>query len=220
MKLDFFSDINKENYHVLDYDRIDRWLITFSWGNALFLIAYSFMIYLLAPASFYPNPFSWRLVSLPEVLIVSVLALLTAATVHLLRGRLQNHYVYRFLMANALMMFSYLVVFISGGSIEWHFHFFVMFAALALYSDWRLGWWAIIAVAAHHGILNFVSPTWVYFYGRNDVAFVAHALIVLFMAIVTTKISENNRELATASRLLGKELTAETPIGHEDVKKD
>lgn len=207
MKLDFFSDINKENYYVLDYDRIDKWLVKFSWGNALFIVIYSFVIHFLNPSSFYPSPFSWRTIGFPEALIVSTIALLTAITVQLLRGRISNHYTYRFIMTNALMMFSYLLVFMTGGSIEWHFHFFVMFAALALYSDWRLGWWAVIAVALHHGILNFVSPHWVYFYGHNNIAFAAHALIVFFMAIVTTKLSLNNRELANASRLLGKELT-------------
>lgn len=206
MKIDFFSDINKENYYVLDYERVDIWLTKFSWWNAIILVVYSFAIYWLAPATYYPNPFSWRQVTIGEVLIISALAVLVAAAVSLARGRLKNHYLYRFLMANALMAYSYFVVFISGGSIEWHFHFFVMFAALTLYSDWRLGWWAVVAVALHHGILNFVAPTWVYFYGRNDVAFVAHALIVAIMAAVTTKISENNRELANASRLLGTEL--------------
>ncbi len=219
MKIDFFSDINKENYYVLDYDKIDSWMVTFSWANAFFLIPYSFAIYLIAPASFYPNPFSWRLVELPEVIVVSMLALITAGLVHMLKGRFRSHYSYRFLVANAFMMFSYLVVYISGGSIEWHFHFFVMIAALALYSDWRLAWWAIIAVAVHHGVLNFIAPTWVYFYGRNDVAFIAHALIVFFMAIVVTKISEHNRELAEASRLLGKELTQNVPSEDEIAKK-
>lgn len=220
MKIDFFSDINKENYYILDYDRIDKWLIKFSWGNAVFLVIYSFAIFLLNPASSYPSPFAWRQVEFSEALIVSTLALLTAAIVQTLRGRIANHYIYRFIMTNALMIFSYLAVFISGGSIEWHFHFFVMFAALALYSDWRLGWWAIVAVALHHGILNFVSPSWVYFYGRNDVAFLAHALIVFFMAIITTKISLNNRGLANASRLLGKELTEGAPSENESPKKN
>jgi hypothetical protein len=198
MKLDFFSDINKENYSLLKYDEVDSWLIKFNWANALFLIIYSWLIYYLAPARYYPNPFSWRVVTVPEVVIVSTLALLTALAISLLRGRFQNHYLYRFLMTNALMMYSYLVVFISGGSIEWHFHFFVMLAALTLYADWRLGWWAVIAVALHHGILNLVAPEWVYFYGRNDVAFLTHAIIVLIMAIVITKLSENMRKLVGA----------------------
>lgn len=201
MKLDFLSDINKKYYSALRYDEIDKWLIKFSWGNAIFLSVYSWFIYFWAPARYYPNPFSWRVITVNEVLIISVVAFLAAFVISLLRGRFQNHYIYRFLMANALMTYSYLVVYISGGSIEWHFHFFVMFAAIALYADWRLGWWAIVAVALHHGILNFVAPEWVYFYGRNDIAFLSHALVVILMAVVTTKLSLYMRELADASRL-------------------
>src|SRR3989338_6061744 len=164
MKIDFISDINKDNYYILDYDRIDLYMIKIAWWNAA----------LFAPF-------------LPAVL----------------RGRFKNHYLYRFITANALITFSYLLVFISGGSIEWHFHFFVIFALLTLYADWRLNWWGIVAVALHHQVLNNIAPNWVYFYGENDLAFLAHALLVLFMAIVTTKTCEQNRQLADASRLIG-----------------
>lgn len=205
MKLDFISDINKEYYAALDYDRIDSWLIKFTWGNAFFLSIYSWLIYFWAPAKYYPNPFSWRVITVPEVIIVSAIAFFTALIMFLLKGRLKNHYLYRFLMTNALMVYSYLVVYISGGSIEWHFHFFVMFAALVLYADWRLGWWAIVAVASHHGILNLVAPEWVYFYGRNDLAFLSHAFVVLLMAIVTTKLSLHIRNMARAAPAPAKE---------------
>lgn len=175
------------------------------WISAVFFALYSLGIYFFAVADYFPSPFAWRAVSFQEVFWSSLIGFVAAFVVAVSRGRLKNHYLYRFIVTNALMVYAYLVVFISGGSIEWHFHFFVMFALLVLYADWRLGWWAIIAVALHHGILNFVAPTWVYFYGRNDVAFLAHALLVLFMAIVTTKLSENYRQLAEASRMLGED---------------
>ncbi len=205
MKIDFVSDINKDNYYVLDYDRVDQSMVKFLWWSFGLFVPYVLAIYFLAPAEYYPNPFTWRVVNLTEVFWVIVLGFLTTLVMTLLRGRLKSHYLYRFLIANALMMYSYLTIFISGGSIEWHFHFFIMFGVLVLYADWRLGWWAILAVALHHGILNFVAPHWVYFYGRNDIAFIVHALLVLAMAIVTTKLCENYRQLAEASRMLGKE---------------
>jgi methyl-accepting chemotaxis protein len=65
-------------------------------------------------------------------------------------------------------------VLISGGSIEMHFHFFMIMAVLVVYSDWRLGWLVLVLTALHHVILNYVRPDWVYFYGRNDFAIVAH----------------------------------------------
>src|SRR3989344_2096037 len=205
MKIDFLSDINKDNYYILDYDRVDSYMVLAVWFSAAFLAVYSFAIYFFAPAASYPNPFSWRITMLKETIGVTAIGFLAAFIVTTTRGRFKNHYVYRFIVTNAMMVFSYLVIYITGGSIEWHFHFFVMFALLTLYADWRLGWWAIIAVGMHHNILNFIAPGWVYFYGRNDLASLAHGLLVLFMAIVTTKICEQNRQLADASRLIGDE---------------
>jgi hypothetical protein len=205
MELDFLSDINKDNYYVLDYDRVDTFMLRFAWWSAILLSFYTLAIYIIAPANFYVSPFSWRVVTFPETVVVILLSLSSALLLSLLRGRFKNHYFWRFLVTNIQLIYPYLVVFISGGSIEWHFHFFVIMALLVMYSDWRLCWWAIVAVALHHAILNYVAPTWVYFYGRNDIAFLSHAIIVLFMAVVTTQLCENNRRLANAARLLGKE---------------
>jgi len=205
MKIDFISDINKDNYYILDYDRIDLYMVRIARWNAALFALYAFGIYYFAPAALYPSPFSWRVVNLTETLWTVAIALFAAFLPAILRGRFKNHYLYRFITANALITFSYLFVFISGGSIEWHFHFFIIFALLTLYADWRLNWWGIIAVALHHQILNNIAPNWVYFYGENDLAFLAHALLVLFMAIATTKTCEQNRQLADASRLIGED---------------
>ncbi len=194
MKIDFISDINKDNYEVLHYDKIDGFMVKTLWWTFAILSLYIIGIYFFKPASIYPSPFSWRNLSLSEVIYVMILLLIPAIVMTFLKGRLKNHYIYRFLMANALFVGSYAFVFLTGGSIEAHFHFFIMFGLLILYFDWRLGWWAIVAVALHHGILNYISPSWVYFYGRNDVAFSAHALLVLVMAIFTTKICEDGRK--------------------------
>src|SRR3989344_3652591 len=137
MKIDFISDINKDNYYILDYDRIDLYMIKIAWWNAAFFALYAFGIYYFAPAALYPSPFSWRVVNLTETLWTVAIALFAAFLPAALRGRFKNHYLYRFITANALITFSYLLVFISGGSIEWHFHFFVIFALLTLYADCR-----------------------------------------------------------------------------------
>ena len=89
--------------------------------------------------------------------------------------------------------YSYLFVLISGGSIEMHFHFFMIMALLVVYSDWRLNWLVLVLTALHHGILNYVHPQWVYFYGRNDFAIVAHGLPVAVTAVFTTLLCENQR---------------------------
>ena len=106
----------------------------------------------------------------------------------------------RRLVTMALTTFSYLFVFLSGGSIEMHFHFFMMMALLIVYLDWRLGWLVLLLVGLHHGVLNYVAPHWVYFYGRNDFSVIAHAIPVLATAIFTTVLCANNRQVVLRLR--------------------
>jgi methyl-accepting chemotaxis protein len=113
---------------------------------------------------------------------------------------------YRILVTNALFLYSFLIVFTTGGSIEGHFHFFVIFLLLVMYYDWRLGWFGLVAVALHHGILNYVAPSWVYFYGRNDTSVIGHALPVLFTVLFTTIIAENGRRSVGEAAVTNKDL--------------
>lgn len=212
MNMNPFSDINKDHYYTLQYDRVDKLMLKILWWQSVALALYAIVLYVFNPARLYPGPFSWRVVTGTEVGAVVALGMLVAAIMTGLRGKFKNHYLYRVLMANAQFVFSYLIVFISGGSIEWHFHFFIMFALLVFYYDWKLGWWAIIAVALHHGILNYVRPGWVYEYGRNDLSFVAHALIVAIMAMVTTLLAQEGRRRAIAFAEANKIL--ETKVRH------
>jgi PAS domain-containing protein len=79
-----------------------------------------------------------------------------------------------------------------------HFHFFIVMALLVIYSDWRLGWLVLVLTSLHHVILNFVEPTWVYSYGRNDLSIIAHGVPVLVMAIFTTRLCETQRTAVEA----------------------
>ncbi len=136
----------------------------------------------------------WRVPTFEEgagTIAVGLLATVTAAWAH---GRLKNHYAWRILVSVSLTTYSYLFVLISGGSIEMHFHFFMIMAVLVVYSDWRLGWLVLVLTALHHVILNYVHPAWVYFYGRNDFAIVAHGLPVAVMAVFTTMLCQNQRQ--------------------------
>jgi signal transduction histidine kinase len=56
------------------------------------------------------------------------------------------------------MSSSAILVHLSGGYIEFHFHFFVMLSFLALLQDWVPYILAIIYVALHHGLLGALSP--------------------------------------------------------------
>ncbi|MCI0527163.1 MAG: PAS domain S-box protein, partial [Nitrospira sp.] len=57
-----------------------------------------------------------------------------------------------------LMSSSGILVHLSGGYIELHFHFFVMVVFMALYQDWTPYILAILYVAVHHGMVGVLWP--------------------------------------------------------------
>jgi len=61
-----------------------------------------------------------------------------------------------------LITASAMLVHLSGGVVEAHFHFFVMIGVLTLYQDWMAFGIAIGYVVAHHGIVGVVAPEQVY----------------------------------------------------------
>ena len=62
------------------------------------------------------------------------------------------------LAAVGLMVSSAVLVHLSGGVIEMHFHFFVMVGVIGLYQDWRPFLLSIGFVAAHHGVMGTIRP--------------------------------------------------------------
>src|SRR5712664_3978759 len=61
-----------------------------------------------------------------------------------------------------LMSASAILVHLSGGYIEFHFHFFVMLTFLALCQDWIPYLLAVAFVAVHHGVVGVLYPQEVY----------------------------------------------------------
>jgi hypothetical protein len=57
---------------------------------------------------------------------------------------------------------SAILVHLSGGLIEMHFHFFFMVAVVTLYQDWFPFLLAIGYVVVHHGLIGWLSPRDVY----------------------------------------------------------
>jgi diguanylate cyclase (GGDEF)-like protein len=57
---------------------------------------------------------------------------------------------------------SAILVHLSGGLIEMHFHFFVMVAVVTLYQDWVPFLIAIGYVVVHHGFIGWLAPSDVY----------------------------------------------------------
>jgi signal transduction histidine kinase len=72
--------------------------------------------------------------------------------------------------ALGLLSSSAVLTHLSGGTIEMHFHFFVMIGVLTMYEDWFPFLLAIGYVLLHHGILGTIDPRSVY----NHPAAIAH----------------------------------------------
>jgi hypothetical protein len=68
------------------------------------------------------------------------------------------------MVAVGLLTSSALLVHLTGGLIESHFHFFVIVPLLTLYSDWSVFLLAIGYVAVHHGVFAQLDPTAVFNY--------------------------------------------------------
>jgi PAS domain-containing protein len=91
------------------------------------------------------------------------------------------------LVGFGLMSSSAILVHLSGGYIEFHFHFFVMLAFLALCQDWIPYLLAVAFVAVHHGVVGVLWPQAVY---NHEAAITApwtwagiHALFVLWSCV-------------------------------------
>lgn len=86
-----------------------------------------------------------------ETSAIAVLALGANAKVITRRGRM-------IAASLGLLSSSAILVHLSGGAIEMHFHFFVMVPLIALYQDWVPFTIAIAYVATHHGVAGTLDP--------------------------------------------------------------
>ena len=105
-----------------------------------------------------------------------------------------------------LMTASAILVHLSGGYIELHFHFFVMVAFLAFYQDWVPYLLAIVYVAIHHGVVGVFWPEGVY----NHAAALSaawtwagiHAFFVLWAAVGSVIAWRFNEKAAAQTKLI------------------
>src|SRR5581483_8274644 len=72
--------------------------------------------------------------------------------------RVASRQVRSVLAALGLMLCSAILVHLSGGVTEMHFHFFVMLGVISLYQDWRPFLVAIGFVTLHHGVMGILRP--------------------------------------------------------------
>lgn len=200
----FFKDINAGYESAMHYSFIDRFTVKVLWWHFLSFVLLAFTVSYFRIAEHMPSPFSWRVISYQEAVTASGIALAASLVPMLLRGKVPVHYHYRLLITLALIVYSYLFVFITGGAIEAHFHFFIVMGYIAMYADWRLGWFALLLTAIHHIALDFLAPTWVFFYGHNLLSPLAHSIPVMVMAYFMTVLCNTHRAALIAQVALEK----------------
>ncbi|HEY1267643.1 MAG TPA: ATP-binding protein [Candidatus Binatia bacterium] len=135
--------------------RRHHFLLGLAWFHAI-------VIALIGPVLGYPLRLEWSAFfqdgttnhTIAEASVVAFFALLALAR----PGRTFKATV----VGLALMSASGILVHLSGGYIELHFHFFVMVVFLALYQDWAPYLIAITYVALHHGLVGAIAPAEVY----------------------------------------------------------
>jgi len=95
------------------------------------------------------------LTSATSVLVVAAAAVLSSIDVIGRRAR-------SLAASFGLVSCSALLVYMWGGVIEAHFHFFVVLSILVLYQDWAAFLLALAYVVVHHGLLGAIQPNAVY----------------------------------------------------------
>ena len=110
--------------------------------------------------------------------------------------------------ALGLITASAVLVHVSGGSIEMHFHFFIALGILTLYQDWFPFLLALGYVVVHHGTMGVIDPASVYNHPaalNNPWKWAAiHGFFVTFASaglIVSWRVSEIERARAEEYRL-------------------
>jgi signal transduction histidine kinase len=74
----------------------------------------------------------------------------------------RNRRLAAFFITAGLVYCSYLLVHLSEGSIEAHFHFFILIGLIALYQDWVPFVWNVVFTTVSHGVGGVIDPSSVY----------------------------------------------------------
>lgn len=95
--------------------------------------------------------------------------------------KLPGHTSTRYIIAVSQMMMSSLLIHITGGRVETHFHIFGSLAFLSFYRDWRVLIPATVVVAADHILRGLFWPQSIYgVMGQQDWRWLEHAGWVIF----------------------------------------
>ncbi len=172
----------------------DLWAARHAW---MLRILYVHVPLLLAISAAYGFGF-WQ--GVQHVMPILVLALL-ASHVGSRRAR-------ALLAATALLSCSALLVHVTRGLIEAHFHFFVAMTVLAFYEDWSVYGLSVVYVLLHHGVVGAVLDDRYPVFAHADLPHVSpwgwaalHALFILASGAANTmlwRVNEQSRQQAAA----------------------
>jgi hypothetical protein len=153
-------------------DRMFVWIFLGQWLFAIF-IALTF------------SPYAWngkQHVVHTHVWIALVLGGIISSLPIALGIKLPGKPITRHVIAVAQMLFSALLIHLSGGRIETHFHVFGSLAVLAFYLDWTVMLTAATTIAIDHFVRGLVWPESVYGIVNPEWwRFLEHAFWVVFI---------------------------------------
>lgn len=176
---------HSERTVILRTNRLFAWLLALQW-----LLAIGF-----ASGSSRTVPHSLH------VIAIFGGALLTLPALSLIRW-LPMHVVTRCAVGLSQVGFSALLILLSGGRIETHFHVFGSMAFLALYRDWRVLPLATLVILVHHAVVGWWWPESLY--GTSVISFwrpVEDAAWLLFEnAVLVWSCVNSRREMSEICR--------------------
>ncbi len=138
--------------HHRNTDRLFLWILLAQWGFAIVLAAFV-------------SPYAWegKVRSIHPHLQIAVVfgGLINALPIALILAR-PGWIGTRYVVGVAQMLWSGVLIHLTGGRIETHFHVFGSLAFLAFYRDWRVLVAATLTVAVDHYLRSFFWPVSVF----------------------------------------------------------
>jgi signal transduction histidine kinase len=195
-------------------DRLFAWLMLFQW---ILGIVFALTV---SPLAWY-GPVSRTHLHVWAALIVGGVISLFPALLGMLRPGLQST---RYVIAVAQMLMGALLIHLTGGRIETHFHVFGSLAFLAFYRDWRVLVPATVVVALDHLLRGIFWPQSVYgVLVASQWRWLEHAAWVVFEDIVlivacrrsVAEMQENAERTATLEQEIRTRMQAEQVLAQQ-----
>ena len=205
------SSLSKANFDAQRRSTYVRTDSMFGWVMAIqYVLGVVFAIWLS------PKTYSGGLWSVhPHVWMALGLGAVLAAYPIVLTTRRPGETTTRFAVAISQALFSALLIHLTNGRIETHFHVFGSLAFLAMYRDWRVLAINSTIVAVDHVLRGALFPGSIYGVGLGaEWRFIEHAGWVLFEdTFLLVGIASNIREMKGLA-----ERQAEVQVAHDELK--